>query len=71
MGEMKNFIEGLKELEISTVSLEVDEKSKLIDIENVLSEVEKIGIKEIGNTYFEEINFIAKNGELVSMSGFY
>lgn len=58
MEEIREFIEGLTELEYELVSIEKNGEPTLTELEGVLGEIEKIGVKEIIDTYIEGIEFI-------------
>lgn len=57
MEEIREFIEGLGELEYELVSIEKNGEPTLTELEDVLDEIEKIGVKEIIDTYIEGIEF--------------
>lgn len=65
MRELKSFIKGLKRLDYESVSLEVEGESKVIELDNLIKEVDNIGIKELGCVFFEEMDFTSKNDENV------
>ena len=65
MRELKSFIKGLKRLDYESVSLEVEGESKVIELDNLIKEVDNIGIKELGCVFFEEMDFMSKNNENV------
>lgn len=68
MEEIREFIEGLTELEYELVSIEKkDREPMLIELENVMEEIEKMGVKEIEDTYLEGIDFIDKNNIMVGL----
>lgn len=69
MSEIREFIKGLVELEFEYVSLEIDGQPKLIEIDSVIDEVDKLGVAEIGCIFFEEMDFISANNELVEVYG--
>lgn len=58
MEEIREFIEGLRELEYELVSIEKNGEPTLTEMEDVLGEIERIGVKEITDTYIEGIEFI-------------
>ena len=58
MEEVREFVEGLVELEYELVSVEKkDSEPMLIELVNVIDEIKKIGVKEITDTYIEGIEF--------------
>ena len=65
MRELKSFIKRLKRLDYESVSLEVEGKSKVIELDNLIKEVDNIGIKELGCVFFEEMDFTSNNDENV------
>lgn len=58
MEEIREFVEGLIELEYELVSVEKNGKPTLTELKDVLDEIEQIGVKEIIDTYIEGIEFI-------------
>lgn len=73
MKELKNFIKELIKMEIRTVSLEeaLEEKDeKLIDLNNLLSSVKKLGIQEVVAEYFESFEFITGDGRYCTIHAF-
>lgn len=74
MGELKKFINGLEKMEIEAVSLEEvfeDGDEKLIDLDNLLSSVKKIGVKEVVAEYFESFEFITSDGRYLEINAIY
>lgn len=65
MRELKSFIKGLKRLDYESVSLEVEGESRVVELDNLIKEVDNIGIKELGCVFFEEMDFMSKNNENV------
>lgn len=65
MRELKSFIKGLKRLDYESVSLEVEGESKVIELDNLIKEVDNIGIKELGCVFFEEMDFVSRNNKNV------
>lgn len=65
MRELKSFIKGLKRLDYESVSLEIEGVSKVVELDNLIKEVDNIGIKELGCVFFEEMDFMSKNNENV------
>lgn len=65
MKELKSFIKGLKRLDCELVSLEVNGESKVVELDNLVEEVDNIGIKELGCVFFEEMDFVSRNDENV------
>lgn len=69
MSEIRKFIEGLKRLEFELVSLNIANEIKLIEIDNVINEIDKLGVAEVGCIFFEEMDFISLDNELVEVYG--
>lgn len=65
MKELKGFIKGLKRLDCESVSLEIEGESKVVELDNLIKEVDNIGIKELGCVFFEEMDFVSKSNENV------
>lgn len=65
MKELRKFIKGLKEREYEAVSLEVEGESNVVELDDLIKEVDSIGIKELGCVFFEEMDFVSKNDENV------
>ncbi|EOR27392.1 hypothetical protein A500_04596 [Clostridium sartagoforme AAU1] len=74
MKELKKFIKGLKDMEIETVSLEEvsgGRYEKLIALNNLLSSIKKIGVKEVVAEYFESFEFITSDGRYLEINAIY
>ncbi|MBS5937737.1 hypothetical protein [Clostridium sp.] len=75
MKELSEFIKRLTELEYEAVSLEVifgdADSARLIDLEDILSSIEKIGIKEVSDIYTESFEFYSNNGTYMSINAVY
>lgn len=65
MRELESFIKGLKRLDYESVSLEVEGESRVVELDNLIKEVDNIGIKELGCVFFEEMDFVSKSSENV------
>lgn len=74
MKELREFIKELKGLEYNTVAIgEVfsEEDVTLIDLENLLSSIKQIGIKEVVAIYFESFEFITNDGKYIEINAVY
>ncbi|WP_373205919.1 hypothetical protein [Clostridium tertium] len=65
MSEIKEFIRGLEVLEFNRIAIEVDNIINLVNLKNAVLEIDKIGVKEIGSIYFEEMDFISNSDDYV------
>lgn len=65
MKELREFVKRLKGLEYEAVSVEINGKSKVVELDNLIKEVDNIGIKELGCVFFEEMDFVSKDDENV------
>lgn len=70
MEEIREFTEALVSLEYELVSINKNGESSVIELENLVAEVEKIGIKEITDTYIEGIEFIDNNNATFELYAF-
>lgn len=71
MSEIKEFIKGLQVLEFNVAAIEVDDKINLLSLDNAVVEIDKLGVKEIGSIYFEEMDFISNDDNYVGVYGVY
>lgn len=75
MGEFKKFIKDLKKMGFGYVGMEEvfgndDDNAKLIGIDEVINIVKELGVKELGDIYYEEISFITKDNKYIEVIGF-
>lgn len=77
MKELRKFIKRLTELEYEAVSLEEifrdSETARLIDLEDILSSVKEIGIKEVSgiDVWTERFEFYSNDGKYMSINAVY
>ena len=75
MREFKKFIKDLKKMGFEYVGIEEvfsddEDNAKLIDINEIVGIVKELGVKEVGDIYYEEISFITKNNKYIEVIGF-
>lgn len=75
MREFKKFINDLKKMGFGYVGMEEvfsneDDNARLIDIDEIVNIVKELGIRELGDIYYEEISFITKDNKYIEVIGF-
>lgn len=75
MREFKKFIKDLKKMGFGYVGMEEvfsndEDNAKLIDIDEIVNVVNELGIRELGDIYYEEISFITKDNKYIEVIGF-
>lgn len=75
MKELREFIKSLKGLGFGYVSMDEvfgdeDNNAKLININEIVGIVKELGVKEVGDIYYEEISFITKDNKYIEIVGF-
>lgn len=71
MRELKRFIDGLKEMSYTMVSIGecFDDKVELLAVDELVSRLKDIGIKEIVSEYDESFEFVGKSGKYIEICG--
>ena len=71
MGEVEQFVKILNEGGYSRVAFDTEGEIELIDINNLLNKIKKIGVNEVCDTYYEELGFIANDGKFIQVYAVY
>lgn len=73
MRELKRFIDGLKEMSYTMVSIGecFDDKEQLIRLDDLPCKIREFGIEEVVAEYYESFEFIDNNGKYIDVNGFY
>lgn len=75
MKELRKFIKRLTELEYEAVSLEVvfgdAETARVINLEDILSSLKEIGVREVTDIYNERFEFYSNDGKYMSINAVY
>ena len=73
MRELKKFIDELKELSYTMVSIGecFDDKEQLIRLDDLPCKTRELGIEEVVAEYCESFEFITSNGKYIMVNGVY
>lgn len=71
MENLEGFICSLSDREINFVVIDLGEKNLMVKLENLKEEIEKIGIGEIADTYYEDMSFISNSGDFIEIHAVY
>lgn len=73
MRKLKRFIDGLKEMGYTMISVGecFEDNEQLIRLDDLPCKIRELGIKEVVAEYCESFEFIANNGKYIMVNGVY
>jgi len=66
MGEIEKFLSKLDKWGYVTLNV-IGEDSEIFTVGEVMKKISEIGVSEIGNTYWEQVEFESKNGDIYEL----
>ena len=71
MENLEGFILSLSDRGINSVAIDNGGKILIVNLGDLKEEINKNGISEIADTYYEDMSFISNNGDLIEIHAIY